>query len=442
MRESASIGFGKPCLLIVDQSKIMRRALIKVLGREYDLIEASDAEQAWSELQSGRVQAVLMGLDLNDLRGYGLLERIRDARLATLRHTPVAVVADDSREERERAEHFGASAFVAKPFDADHLKALTRTLVESAGQIYDPDAREREEREAGMVDPLTALPNRSYFFYRGPKELSFAQRHGKEMAVVLVQMDNLEYLVEDHGRAVVKQLLKKLAKYVQAAVRTEDTVARVGARRFAVIAPTTSDTGARELGERVLSKVRSTVFNYGDQRVSFTVSIGVAAPEVHSMATFDEIVDLAAQRLDMAVWSGANRLVAGEERPAGDEPASDEPAGAQAQDAEAEQAPAPAAPEPEETSLYTNIHPAVGDSVDTETPAANDGLPEEVAAARKGAAPALEAAMWLLESGQSEKLQPHYRLLLEEILPLLEHANSAMKLDIEDALAKLRAKIR
>ena len=50
--------------------------------------------------------------------------------------------------------------------------------------------------------------------------------------------------------------------------------------------------------------------------------------------------------------------------------------------------------------------------------------------------------MWLLESGQSDKLRPHYRLLLEEILPLLDHANSEMKLDIDEALKKLRAKLQ
>jgi diguanylate cyclase (GGDEF)-like protein len=427
MNEFTNIDNSREHLLIADHSTIMRRALVKILDGEFQLSEASTAAEAWQLLQDQTVHAVLMGLNLTDLREYGLLERIRDARVAEIRHTPVAIVAEESPRERERAEEFGASAFFPQPFDSAALKLQMRTLLESGG-VPDLEERERQEREATMVDPLTGLPNRSYFFYRGPKELSFAQRHNKEMAVLLVQMDHVETLISEHGRSVVKQLLKKLAKYIKAAVRTEDTVARVGARRFAVIAPTTSEFGAKELADRVMNKVRTTVFNYTDKQVSFSVSMGLAAPRVHSMETFDEVVDLCAQRLDMAVWAGGNRLVFGDQQPEPvdspeREPDSDADLGVDIDLAD-------------DTGVYTAVRPAISTLAEL---AASDVVtgnhPPE-------GAPALEVAMWLLENGQSDKLRPHYRLLLEEILPLLEHANGAMNLDIDEALDKLRAKLK
>jgi PleD family two-component response regulator len=210
MNEFTNIDNSREHLLIADHSTIMRRALVKILDGEFQLSEASTAAEAWQLLQDQTVHAVLMGLNLTDLREYGLLERIRDARVAEIRHTPVAIVAEDSPRERERAEEFGASAFFPKPFDSAALKLQMRTLLESGG-VPDLEERERQEREATMVDPLTGLPNRSYFFYRGPKELSFAQRHNKEMAVLLVQMDHVETLISEvhqsrstyrgHGRA-------------------------------------------------------------------------------------------------------------------------------------------------------------------------------------------------------------------------------------------------
>jgi diguanylate cyclase (GGDEF)-like protein len=425
MNEIANVDDSREHLLIADHSTIMRRALVKILDGEFQLSEAATAAEAWQLLQDHTVHAVLMGLNLTDLREYGLLERIRDARVAEIRHTPVAIVAEDSPRERERAEGFGASAFFPKPFDSAALKLQMRTLLESGG-VPDLEERERQEREATMVDPLTGLPNRSYFFYRGPKELSFAQRHNKEMAVLLVQMDHVETLISEHGRSVVKQLLKKLAKYIRAAVRTEDTIARVGARRFAVIAPTTSEFGAKELADRVMNKVRTTVFNYTDKQVSFSVSMGLAAPRVHSMETFDEIVDLCAQRLDMAVWAGGNRLVFGDQQPApidDSEQDSDADLGVDIDLAD-------------DTGVYTAVRPAISSLAELAASNVVTGThPPE-------GAPALEVAMWLLENGQSDKLRPHYRLLLEEILPLLEHANGAMDLDIDEALDKLRAKLK
>lgn len=425
MNEIANVDDSREHLLIADHSTIMRRALVKILDGEFQLSEAATAAEAWQLLQDHTVHAVLMGLNLTDLREYGLLERIRDARVAEIRHTPVAIVAEDSPRERERAEEFGASAFFPKPFDSAALKLQMRTLLESGG-VPDLEERERQEREATMVDPLTGLPNRSYFFYRGPKELSFAQRHNKEMAVLLVQMDHVETLISEHGRSVVKQLLKKLAKYIKAAVRTEDTIARVGARRFAVIAPTTSEFGAKELADRVMNKVRTTVFNYTDKQVSFSVSMGLAAPRVHSMETFDEIVDLCAQRLDMAVWAGGNRLVFGDQQP--------EPIDGSEQDSDADLG--VDIDLADDTGVYTAVRPAISTLAElTADNVVTGPHPPE-------GAPALEVAMWLLENGQSDKLRPHYRLLLEEILPLLEHANGAMDLDIDEALDKLRAKLK
>ena len=432
MSEIANADDSREHLLIADHSTIMRRALAKILDSEFQLSEASTAAEAWRLLQEHEVHAVLMGLNLTDLREYGLLERIRDATVPQIRHTPVAIVADDSPRERERAEEFGASAFFPKPFDSAALKLQMRTLLESGG-VPDIEEQDRQERESTMVDPLTGLPNRSYFFYRGPKELSFAQRHNKEMAVLLVQMDHLDTLIEEHGRSVVKQLLKKLAKYIKAAVRTEDTIARVGARRFAVIAPTTSEFGAKELAERVMNKVRITIFNYNDKQVSFSVSMGLAAPRVHSMETFDEVVDLCAQRLDMAVWAGGNHLVFGDQQPEpvnGSERDTDPDVGADIDLAE-------------DTGVYTAVRPALSDVVAL---AANDANSATLSLTETQqppeGAPALEVAMWLLESGQSDKLRPHYRLLLEEILPLLEHANGEMGLEIDEALDKLRARLK
>ncbi len=429
MSEIANADSSREHLLIADHSTIMRRALSKILDGEFELSEASTAAEAWQLLQQRTVHAVVMGLNLTDLRDYGLLERIRDARVREIRQTPVAVVAEDTPQERERAHQHGASAFFPKPFDSAALKLQLRTLLESVSGVADLNEQEREEREATMVDPLTGLPNRSYFFYRGPKELSFAQRHNKELAVLLVQMDNLESLIEEHGRSVVKQLLKKLAKYTKAAVRIEDTVARVGARRFAVIAPTTSEFGAKELADRIMNKVRATVFNYTDKQVSFSVSMGLAAPRVHIMGTFDEIVDLCAQRLDMAVWAGGNRLVFGDQQPApidGSERDTGADLGAEIDLAE-------------DTGVYTALRPSLS--------ALSPEIAEKIESAAgmpqpPEGAPALEVAMWLLHNGESDKLRPHYRLLLEEILPLLEHANGAMDLKIEEALDKLRAKLR
>ena len=427
----------KPRILVVDPSNIMRRALVKILEDDYEVAEAVSAEQAWDCLQSTSVQALITGLNLPDMSGYGLLEQVRDARSFKLRHLPVLVVSEENEDERLRAEEAGANDFITKPFDSKQLLRQVRLLSYAVNKPKNGVADD-QERDAAMVDPLTGLPNRSYFFFRGPKDLSFAQRHNKDLAIILTQMDNVEELIEEHGRPVVKQLLKKLANYIQAAVRTEDTVARVGARRFAVIAPNTNEFGAKEVADRVLKKVQQTFFNYASKQVSFKVSIGLIAPRVHSVEGFDEIIDLAAQRLDMAVWAGGNTVVYGNKKP---EPVENAEAETDADIGVGV-----------DFAHDTGVHTAVGRAVDIvpeweqdqqeEKPTKAAPEPQNPELPDDETAPALEVAMWLLENGQIDKLKPHFSKLLSEILPLLEHADSAMDLDLRDALNQLKGKIK
>ena len=140
-------------VLIADASKIMRLAVSKILEDEYELVEAVSASEAWDLLQSVRVNAVMMSLNLPDLKAYGLLERIRDARPTRLRQLPVAIIAEDSTEERERAKNAGADTFIPKPFDSGQLKKATHALLVSANRKPSESARERTERESTMVDP-------------------------------------------------------------------------------------------------------------------------------------------------------------------------------------------------------------------------------------------------------------------------------------------------
>ena len=76
----------KPRILAVDDSRVMRRAMTKVLSKEYDVVEAENGEDAWTLLiNDDSIQIVFSDLSMPFLDGYGLLERIRtskDARLS------------------------------------------------------------------------------------------------------------------------------------------------------------------------------------------------------------------------------------------------------------------------------------------------------------------------------------------------------------------------
>lgn len=165
----------------------------------------------------------------------------------------------------------------------------------------------RNDAALDMRDPITGLPGPKLFVMEGEKELSFARRHCEDLGLVFFQLDSLdeEGFVSDRilGDILAQQFVCSLRK----AVRTEDTIARLDAKRFAVIARDTNAVSARMLTRRVLAHLRKM---RGANQSFNDVSVGIATPRAYRCQGFDEYVDLALQCLDKAVATGGGRVVA------------------------------------------------------------------------------------------------------------------------------------
>ena len=75
----ASEGGTRARLLVVDDSKLMRKAAVKMLGDEYDIVLAEDGQQAWIQLESDpTIQVLFTDLNMPVVDGYELLGRVRD----------------------------------------------------------------------------------------------------------------------------------------------------------------------------------------------------------------------------------------------------------------------------------------------------------------------------------------------------------------------------
>jgi diguanylate cyclase (GGDEF)-like protein len=158
-------------------------------------------------------------------------------------------------------------------------------------------------------DAITGLPGREYFYELGRKELSMAQRFGIEIGVVLIQVDDFERIIQTHGGAVAKQVLRKLAKYIEEAISPEDTITRLGTCCFAVVPVSVGNVTVQKTATRIMDRVRSTRFSYDDEKLRFTVSIGVGAPAGNRVDRFEDLLELVGRRMLVASVAGGNRMV-------------------------------------------------------------------------------------------------------------------------------------
>jgi diguanylate cyclase len=93
------------------------------------------------------------------------------------------------------------------------------------------------------------------------------------------------------------------------AVRTIDTVGRVGGEEFMVVAPDTGYDGAATLAERVRKTVETGETEYNAERIQLTVSVGMVVAEADTLVGFDQMRHAASAALSEAKETGRNRCV-------------------------------------------------------------------------------------------------------------------------------------
>jgi len=104
----------------------MMRRLLEMAG--YNVLEASDGEQAVKMAVDARPALILMDLSLPKLDGLAATRQIRQQK--GLKKVPIlAVSAHDSPESRTEALAAGCNEYVTKPIDFDQLNALLERFV-------------------------------------------------------------------------------------------------------------------------------------------------------------------------------------------------------------------------------------------------------------------------------------------------------------------------
>ena len=149
-----------------------------------------------------------------------------------------------------------------------------------AGSQTDITARKRAENRLlhdALHDPLTTLPNRTFFMRRLESASRQAARNDDGLFAVLFRdVDRFKVVNDSLGHIVGDQLLVGISERLRTLVRPDDVVARLGGDEFAILLENISNESmATQIADR-LQKELSQPFNVGDQEVFTAASIGIA----------------------------------------------------------------------------------------------------------------------------------------------------------------------
>ncbi len=302
----------KQRLLIVDDSKVIRVTARKILQDHFETIEAVDGENAWEILNSDSpVSLVVSDLTMPNLDGFGLLKQIRSSHLPHVRDLPVIIItgANDTESTMERARQVGATDFIGKPFDAVHLLARTQAHANSHAVTNSLKEENTALEDKSSLDQLTGLANEAAFMERGYQQLSYAIRHDSTLTLFRMEIDRYDVVYQQYGESFCESIIQTVANILGTSIRQEDTVARIGTVRFALLLPGMNKAGIRSLAERINSSIATRIFKSGNDKATVTVSIGVASPKIRRDMQLSELITIADNCLSQAVSIGGNQVV-------------------------------------------------------------------------------------------------------------------------------------
>ena len=112
-------------VLIVDDSPMARKMLIRALPPEWDIeiTQASSGMEALAAYRAGRVDVMFLDLTMPEIDGYQVLETLRKEDMNCL---VIVVSADIQDKAQTRVIELGAIAFIKKPVDAEKIQAVLK----------------------------------------------------------------------------------------------------------------------------------------------------------------------------------------------------------------------------------------------------------------------------------------------------------------------------
>ncbi|HJT18308.1 MAG TPA: EAL domain-containing protein [Thermoanaerobaculia bacterium] len=221
----------------------------------------------------------LLGYDPSELVGRSIYEFIAPEDREEVRHlsylvNPVTPTTYSYRIARKDGtvvwfETTSRSVRNAMTNEVDEFISVSRDISERK------NVEEQIEHQA-YHDALTGLPNRRLFRDRLTIALAHARRMNRPLAVMFLDLDRFKDVNDTLGHSLGDELLKAIALRLKAALRQEDSIARMGGDEFTILlANLKAPEDATKIAQKILDVIAQPLRVEGNE-LFVTTSIGIA----------------------------------------------------------------------------------------------------------------------------------------------------------------------
>ncbi|MFB0507201.1 MAG: diguanylate cyclase [Thermodesulfobacteriota bacterium] len=289
----------KAKILIVDDVPDTVDIIQKLFRSEgHDVFTASTGEEGVRKAAQIKPDVILLDINLPGIDGNVALRKIKKENPD---QSVVMLTAYATVDNAIQALKEGASDFIKKPFEMDHLVHIVNRCYEKCQILMQKAMLEEEVMRLSITDDLTGLYNHRHFYKKLEEEATRANRQKMALSLMMFDVDNFKKYNDTRGHIEGDRVLEKIGKIVAQCIRQKvDSGYRYGGDEFAVLLIGVKADRTSEIAERIRGLVERA--KLGD----ITVSIGLA--EYNSDVDLEHFVKLADDAMYMAKGQGGNRI--------------------------------------------------------------------------------------------------------------------------------------
>lgn len=235
----------KKTILIVDDNRVNRKLLFKILNGEYKILQAENGSEALDVLHkyASIISAVLLDIVMPIMDGYDVLKQLQhDPVLSSI---PIIVTTGNTSVDAEdKALSLGANDFLTKPYKPSIIKhrlANTIKLRETAAFIHSVEK-----------DEVTGVLNKEFFYKHA--ETVLRENADKKYDIICMDIERFKLVNDLFGTKVGDDLLNFIAEKIQNNVEGYGICGRIGGDKFASLVPH-QEAYSNQLFEDAMSQI-------------------------------------------------------------------------------------------------------------------------------------------------------------------------------------------
>jgi diguanylate cyclase (GGDEF)-like protein len=285
-------------ILVVDDSSAARNYVSQLLKRRnFSVYLANDGVQALERLKQHKdIKLVITDLEMPKMDGIELTNEIRKI-YSRDQLSIIGISGADNGMHSARFIKNGADDFLRKPFCPEEFYCRITQNIENLHNIA-------EIQKAANTDYLTELPNRRAFFNKAEQLVPQYIKRNMPYCVAMLDIDYFKKVNDTFGHEAGDHILKVLTLYMRKHLGS-GLIARLGGEEFAVVLHGTDEDQLYNKLDDLRRDIAVSQVSYEDDRIVFTVSIGLVC---NSQEVLAKQMNLADSALYSSKENGRNQV--------------------------------------------------------------------------------------------------------------------------------------